>query len=865
VGVEDPTPLVKPIEFAETMLAIVAEPMAPGEEPPELPDDEIPHRPWQPEPPLEPPPEKAGQVEFEDLIGLSGPEAEAEPAAEVDVDDLGLPPVELAESLPPQFPTPGTPRRRGIWMLVVFLLCSAAGGAGVFLWRRHHGAATVKSTLDLGRQARLLGASDVIELAARAAEAAIASGVSDSAVAGELELMRAMLWLHFGIGKQPVVTASHTPWSHCAARAMVRLASGDVSAARGLLEPEPEAKLDRAMRLHYLAWADWAQGRQELAGQKLGQALEHAPGLANALLLRGQMARELGDLEGAEQACREAQQRSPSHQLAAACLASILVERGVSGAEDEEELRRLMALSPQGPVGKAWHQLITAEQALRNGDPAGGQKAQAALAPAPPRPALLFKGVEVLILAGQLDVALVAWDRLARVRSPIAPSLQLLHARLQLSQGLGAVVLEQVKGKGLSPAARVVRAWALLDAGQPAEVGGLLAGLGSQEVSVARAAAAALQDRSAPLGPLRELARSSRHARLYLGQALLIRGDAKGAASEAEGLVAVPPVHLQAMALLARAQMASNELGKAIGTLSEAVHASSAAYLPASELLGLTFIDLGRFSEAERTLSHVVKAGRVSLGLAMGLVRASAMAGHPDEAEAALAEFRKLGATPDQEKLLVGHIALARGRPVEAAQDLEQAKSVVDLIALGRACMEAGKSKAAEKAFTRAAEVDSVHPLPHLWLGKLMLAGGQAAGERQLATAIQRTRTRRHFPSSIIAEATIGIARLKLAKGRPDAAVVKLLEEAIAVAPSNATLHRLQGEVYIKLRRHALARKALTKCTALNPADATAYYLLGIAAQAKQQQARQALLQFLKLEPKGKRAALVRRKLGRMH
>ena len=836
--------------LADTMLAFVADPTGEPSEPREA----------------SPPSDEAGG--YPDLMGLLSTETSAladtpdeeplpatEPVFELPDMEHGVPGLGLPEEL--QTPSHLTPRRsrQGLWMVMVFVVCSAAGGAGVFLWRHNRSAKAVRAALDLGRQARLLGRMDVARRAAEGIARTVATGVDDPSLDGELELMRASLWLHYGMDQAPTVTASHTPYSHVLARAMVKLAAGDGPGAQRLLEPRPSDRLDRGLRLLYAGWAEWVQGHRVRAAQQVDEALDVVPGLANALVLRGQMAREEGDLDAAGRACGEAVRRSPGHALAVVCVAGVTLARG----EDAPVLKQL---EHRGPVVQGWLELLRAESALRDGDwKRGSQLAQAAVAAAPARPDLLFRSVEVLMMGGQLDLALVAWDRLKQVRSTTDPAVRLLHGRLDLSQGLASSALERLKGDEMPLAAKLVRAEALLALGRYSEVNKALDGLNVLDARVLRGAARVLLDRTASLDLLRDLARSASRARLLLAEALLSRGEATAAIAEAQPLVVAPPYHLAALTIIGRAQRITDP-GKASTTLDEAIRASSSRYLPAREVLGSILIDLGRFAEAESTLVQVLKAGRKSLPLTLALARASAMVGHPDEAESAAEQARKLGASAEQIDLVNGHVLLARGKARGAATALARATSVVDLIALGRANMDAGKPKAAENAFNRAAALDPVHPLPHLWLGRLLGTGPTA--ETHFDTAIQRARMHPQFPRSITTEATIGLVQIQLARGRLDPPALKALDDAIRATPSSAQLHRLQGEALIRLRRFRPAQKALVRCTELDPSDATAYYLLGSAVNARPQDARRALHQFLKLEPRGKRAAVARYKLARL-
>jgi tetratricopeptide (TPR) repeat protein len=646
------------------------------------------------------------------------------------------------------------------------------------------------------------------------------------------------------------------------AAALLELVDGESARARNLLRTEPPDRDDRALRALYLAWADWIEGRRKEAERELRDALRLQPKLAAAQLLAGHLAREVGNLDEAERACTDVVQRRPGHQLAAACLASAVM---ASGVEDEKELERLLAVTPEGPVGKGWQRLLRGEWKLRQGDlVAGLEDVQAALSTAPPRPALLFHGVEVLIIAGQLDAARVAWDRLVKLRSPLDPALLLLEAELLLSQGLERQALATLKDKELPPRGALLRARAQIAIGRLSEVAALLEGATTDEAKTLKAAAKALGDPKAPLDLLQELGRRSTWARLYTARALHDRKQEKDALEAVRPLLTAPPVRLEAMFLLARIQMAGNKVGEALATLDGAVRASNSRFLPAVALQGAIFLQLGRFSEGGERLKQVLEGGRRTVEVAAALTKCRAMTGNAIEAGAALDDARKLGAEERLLETLKGYLLLAEGKHKDAASLLMQAEpDLINLVALGRAYLT-DRPAAAERAFSKAMDLDPAHPLPYLWMGRLLLEDGDRRAVEVLTTAIRRAEKRRYFPRSLVVEAKLGITQYKLDSGRPDAELLKKLKRLAGANPSNATAQRLLGEVYVALKRPRQAKAALRQCLQLDPENATALYILGMVLKSKPRQARADLERFLKLEPKGERATAVRRKLARL-
>lgn len=753
-------------------------------------------------------------------------------------------------------------RRRWPWVLFVFVLCSAAGGGGVYYWKHIRSSTIGTTALQAGGEAQLTGTLDAYRAAARKLTAAGKQGGGGARVQAELELITALSWLHYRDGDPPRVTASHSPWGHVAARAAVKLASHQPEAARPLLKARPKQPREVALRSYLLAWTAWLQGEREQAERQAQLALEQQPRLANAHVLIGHLSREVGYLEQAETSYRRALEVSPEHPLAGLCLAAVLLERGSTAAEVEKELTR----HRKNALLRAWQGLVVGEQAVRRGElKEGSRRLQDAIAVAPPRAALLYHGVRVLILAGRIDAALVAWDRLQRIRARRDLAMGLLDAELAAARGLDERVLSKLKELDELPArGRLLRAAALSEVGRVGEAAEALKKDTSDPARAYRAYAVAVASVEAPLDSLRKLAKESPQAQLLLARVLFSRGDLDAASAEAQGLARRPLHGDRAAVLLAQIDMQRNKAGAARATLEEVV-SRSPSFLPAGQVLGQAYLELGRYREAVQRLIGVQKAGRMNLELAVSLASGHALVGRAREATAALKQARALGATQEQINRVSGLIRLAEGNYRDAAALLRSSagNSVVAQVALGRAQLEDGQVAAARGSLTRAMAADPSHPLPHLWLGHLYARSKSPNALFHFKTAILRTKKRQHFPHALIGEAQIGIARFHLMKRQPKRAIASL-NAAVRIDPSSSEAYRVLGQTLISARRFRPARSALSKCLELDPSDTTALFLLGTGARSHPKHARHALRRFLELEPKGKRAKLAQRQLRRL-
>jgi tetratricopeptide (TPR) repeat protein len=809
-----------------------------------------------------------GGVNLADLMSfddVQGDDSREEPAAPEGPMESGL----LEEALPDSDmvlagiePHEHRRRRRWPWVMVVFILFSAAGGGGVYYWK-HFRSTTIGTTAQqAGGEAELSGTLEAYRAALTMLKAARKQGGSGPQVLAELELISALSWLHYRDGDPPRVTASHSPWGHVAARAAVKLASHKPEAARPLLKARPKQQQQQALRSYLLAWTAWLEGEREQAERQAQLALEQQPRLANAHVLIGHLGREVGYLEQAETSYRRALEVSPGHPLAGLCLAAVLLERGSTVAEVEKELTR----NRSNALLRAWQGLVVGERAVRRGElKEGSRRLQDAIAVAPPRAALLYHGVRVLILAGRIDAALVAWERLQRIRARRDLAMGLLDAELAAAQGLDKRVLSKLKELDELPArGRLLRAAALVEVGRVEEAAETLKKDTSDPARAYRAYAAAVASAEAPLDPLRKLAKESPQAQLLLSRVLFTRGDLDAAFKEAQGLARRPLHRDRAAVLLARINMQRNKAGAARVTLEEVV-SRSPSFLPAGQALGQAYLELGRYHEAVQRLIGVQKAGRVTLELAVSLASGQALVGRSREATSALKHARALGASQEQINRVTGLIRLAEENYRDAVALLKTStgNSVVAQVALGRAQLEDGQTAAARASLTRAMAADPSHPLPHLWLGHLHARSKSPNALFHFKTAILRTKKRRHFPHALISEAQIGIARYHLMKRQPKLAIASL-NAAVRIDSSSAEAYRVLGQTLISARRFRPARKALSKCLELDPSDTTALFLLGTAARSHPKYARHTLRRFLELEPTGKRAKLAQRQLRRL-
>lgn len=712
--------------------------------------------------------------------------------------------------------------RRGRWLVLVFMGFALAGGVGVFGWQRYKAKKECRRALTVAYKARELGTLASMRHAASVLAQAVSKGYESPVLIAERQLMEALAWFLHGSGGAPMrgVDDAIDAWASVAARAVVKLMNGEFEEARRLLKAPTVTERDGQMRALLHAWTSWLAGDRTDALQLLRPLAKERPTLANAHLLSGHLHREVGDLERAESAYRKALEVSPDHKLAGLCLVAVLLERGASYSEIEKKLSQ----DQPSPVTKAWRGLLSGEHRFLVGDTEVGlREIHAALAVAPLRRDLLFHGVKVLIVTGQLDEAMAARERLQQIHSREDMALRVLDAELDLAQGLEHRCLEKLNVEDLPAGGRHLKATALLQADKPLEALRELAKDTAEDARRIKLLAKALTgDKSAQQEANRQLEKLSKvsyRAQLFLAWALLEQGDLAGAAREATAVSKRPSFHVQARTLLARVHFLQGKPDVALALLDPLVR-DNQRYLPGGELQGRIYVALGRFRDGVQILQHVHQAGRRSRQLSLAMASGLANLGRSAEAAAALEEAKRLGASPDEVAMAKGFIFLAEEKPAKAIVLLKKCGgSMVALIGLGEAYVLAGKLREAQKVFARAMAMNPAHPAPHFWQGSLAARSRSTrprAGDH-FTTAIDKGKQKPYLLPAIVARAHLGMARLLFERDPLHRSVLVHLKAAIGIEPENPQAHCLLGEAFLEQDQVKQARAALERCVELAP------------------------------------------------
>jgi tetratricopeptide (TPR) repeat protein len=749
--------------------------------------------------------------------------------------------------------------RNLVAFLLGFVLVSCAAAAGVMIWRRNAPSSGDRRALAMAARARRTDKLEDYEAARAALTASNRRGGPSDALSAEAQLMAGLMWLEHRVGEPPRVAGTRRSWPQALAQAAAAVADHEPSLAVSRLEGEPKDPSNRAVRALLLAWAAWREGQPAEARKTLEIALRHQPDLAAAHLLDGYLCLESKELVAAERAFRRTLQLSPGHDLAAFGVAAVLLDQ--HPASIPPEIDTLLAHATRSPVGQLWRRLLQSERQLRNGEGVAVREIQPLVASIPAAPALLYRGAEILITAGEVDAALEILARLKRAHSDRDPAVRFLEAQLEVAQGLEAKAVQRFRD--LPQTARVKRELgrALLFSGQPEEAEHVLEGDESDEAKTWRVVAAALRDKRAPVAPLQHLAESLADARLGLALVLLSRGEAGAAAQAAETVTSSPLLAARGLTLMAQVQDAEDQVDRALSSLEGALRRNP-RFMPASELLGRIYVRVGRYPEAVVHLQRARTAGRATVPLLLALLQAQVLSGRPVD-PVLTDEIQQLGGSRAEIGTAAALVDLAAGKLEKAAALADDTSDGTLLLALGDGYLREGETADAESVWKNAMASAPADPLPYLRLGRLYAKQGTANATFYYEGAITRASRKKYYPRDIPVQAHLGIARYYVERRKMSPTVLSHIRAAIQIDGSASDAFRLLGETSLLAGNWKEAREALERCVALNPEDATAFYLLGLSSKSEPKRARHALVRFLELEPKGKRAAQARRALGR--
>lgn len=747
-------------------------------------------------------------------------------------------------------------RRRGRVVLVL-VLAVLLGGGGFLGWR--HIIRAGELTLEQASHAAYDGSLSALQGSIDALTRPRPLRWRAEESANEARLLQALAWLEYRAGEPPSLTSRGA--TAALTQGAVALAENDAIRARSTLE-KVSAPAQRSQRDLLIAWSSWIEGNRTEALELATAAARHRPELAGAHLLEAHLRREVGDLEGAEEAARRALRVSPRHESAALTLAGVLLEKDSPGQEVDALLGQPHAGSR---VLAAWRKLLVLERQFRNGEQGVALgEIPTLIGTAPTHPALLFRAVQLLTLGGQFDGARELHDRLAKIRPTRDPAMAHLDAELQLAQGLEQRAVDALGASPTEPRLRRTLAIAELLLRRPQEALVALGDDGSPGAQSLRLLAAALADRTVSLDSLRQLAqRKDSHplARLALAAALIDRESWTGAAAAAQDLATCPWYRHRGLTWLAYVQLRQRSLDAAYSLISRVVNVSPLFY-PAQEIRGQILLQAGRAEEAAYALGLARKGGRGGALLLGALARAHALAGRAAESAAASAEAKRAGASEAELAQLAAYRQLAEGKSGRAP-DPAAANELPYLVAFGDEALKAGRAAEAEKAWRAAVVVDPAHPIPQLRLASLHAEQKKETAPAELQAALNRAAPASVYSRSLVAQAQLAIARYYLARKDASKEVVDRIQAALKAEPGNGLAHRLLAEAYLASRRFKLARRSLETSAQLAPDDPSTFFLLGTAAKCERKRAQAALKRFLELEPKGKRAAAAKRALAR--
>lgn len=752
---------------------------------------------------------------------------------------------------------PVRPRRRRSRAVLVIFLVALLGGGGFLGWQ--YVIRADELTLEQASHAINDGSLTALQGSIDALTRARPLRWRAEESANEARLLQALAWLEYRAGEPPSLASRGA--TAALTQGAVALAENDAIRARSTLE-KVSAPGKRPLRDLLIAWSSWIEGNRTEALELAAAAAKHGPELAGAHLLEAHLRREVGDLDGAEEAARRALRVSPRHESAALTLAGVLLEKDAPAQQVDTLLGQA---APGSRVLAAWRKLLSLERQFRNGEQGVALgEIPTLLGTAPSHPALLFRAVQLLTLGGQFDGARELYDRLAKIRPTRDPAMAHLDAELQLAQGLEQRAIDALGGSATEPRLRRTLAIARLLLRRPQEALVALGDDGSPGAQALRLLAAALADRTVSLDSLRQLAqRKDAHplARLALAASLIDREDWTGAAAAAQDLATCPWYRHRGLTWLAYVQLRQRSLDAAYSLIGRVVSVSPLFY-PAQEIRGQILLQAGRADEAAYALGLARKGGRGGSLLQGALARAHALAGRAAESVAASAEAKQAGASEAELAVLAAYRQLAEGKP-RRAPDPAAANELPYLVAFGDEALKAGRAADAEKAWRAAVVVDPAHPLPQLRLASLHAEQGKETAPAELQTALNRAAPASVFSRSLVAQAQLAIARFYLARKDASKEVVDRIQAALKAEPGNGLAHRLLAEAYLASRRFKLARRSLETSAQLAPEDPTTFFLLGTAAKCDRKRAQAALKRFLELEPKGKRAAAAKRALAR--
>jgi tetratricopeptide (TPR) repeat protein len=289
--------------------------------------------------------------------------------------------------------------------------------------------------------------------------------------------------------------------------------------------------------------------------------------------------------------------------------------------------------------------------------------------------------------------------------------------------------------------------------------------------------------------------------------------------------VAIDPAYLPARLRLGKALALAGEAAAARQELAGVAAAAASRGAPSIEAAAEAW--MGRLaleqSDAGAAIEHLERALQLqpdASALRYSLARAYRASGEP---ERALSELRRSG---ERDVTFSDPIA------IEARS---AATGVGAQLVLARAALTEGDLGGAEVAMRRAVELDPGSAPAHRYLGEVLARAGR--GDEAAAALAEAVRL---DPADV--EQRLALAAVLERLGR-DVEVVDLLTATLALAPSFAPARARLGAALVRLGEHERAEEELARAVELDPEDAGARFLLAqaLAAQGRFAEARSQL------------------------
>jgi tetratricopeptide (TPR) repeat protein len=359
-------------------------------------------------------------------------------------------------------------------------------------------------------------------------------------------------------------------------------------------------------------------------------------------------------------------------------------------------------------------------------------------------------------------------------------------------------------------------------------------------------------------------------ARYLAGLLSLARGDARRSVRRLSKAKAAPIEESRRLAALGRAYVLAGQFAKALKVLRQAITASAGAVRPRVEL-ARALVAAGHDTEALEVLGGVVVAKPSDARLLAVAGRTYVALGRPKQARELIDRAAKVRPEATSLHLLGGEVALLEGQ-LDKAQALfrkvlaKQPRRVEALVALGRIAAQRKQSRRAKRHFAaalrrRPKDPDVRQQLAMAYLHLRRWRDAYAQTQQAVKLLQKRGQRRRAVELRIV----VGRA-LRRGDRRARKKAQELLFEASTSAnpPPSAfyelgRLHRVEGD---RARAIWCFKQAIKRDKAM----ADAYLQLGLAQRGKRRwrrKSRRNLQRYLKLAPKGKHAARVRKLLGK--